>query len=155
MARTVLPTIKVFPMIHGLVSQLSKDMLGGKQRRPNWKSSRRDPTKTVKGTDLTYGEARPATEDKQLPRGTTEVMRTVPHVSLIVEDKPSSSGQLTVNDQLDPGNSSKGSSDNRAVAHVRRWPWELKIAPKPVQRREPGGAIILPFSAKDPLRRNG
>ena len=98
MARAVLPTIKAFPMIHGLVSQLSKDMLGGIQRRPNWKSSRRDPTKSVEGSDLAYGEARPATADKQLPRGTTKVVRPIPHVSLIVEDKPSSSSQLTVND---------------------------------------------------------
>ena len=98
MARTVLPTIETLPIVHGLVGQLSEDMLGGTQRRPNGKSSRRDASKSVQGSNLAYGETRPATEDKQLPRGATKVVSAIPHVSLIVEDKPSSSSQLTVND---------------------------------------------------------
>ena len=98
MATTVLPTIDVLPIVHGLVGQLSEHMLGRTQSRPNGKSSRRDPFQNVEGSDLAYGETRPATEDKQLPRGATKVVCAVPHVNLIVEDKPGSSSQLTVND---------------------------------------------------------
>ena len=79
--RTVPPPIKLLVVVHGLMRQLSEDVLGGAQHRTSGNARRGDSSKSVKGPRLDDRQLRTPTDSEELPSGTAEVASPIPQVS--------------------------------------------------------------------------